>query len=332
MPEILRVANAPGDYDWCQFDEIYTGTAYRDENYVPNSVRLKDTDFEDAEIGIGIGYELDSEVDDLWVRWKWGCNDIGLYQYRDFGIWDANGDILADIKRSSYNNPRYVHVYGDVEETVLFSYDPQDGAFVEFVAHLEKTATDRIFTIYIDGAKVASVSTGIGSLGGGKFISATGMFSHNNGSTDYVYFSEGIVSDGVDLRNLRLAAFEQDAAGFYSDWTGNIASLVDGDKATGLTSDTDGDRSSVTTTYVGPSEGNIREVFVVGGAAHESGEPSEVVPFLRIGGTDYDGVAKAIAPVTVFAQSWDQNPATLADWTFADFSSIEIGVKAQDSA
>lgn len=149
------------------------------------------------------------------------------------------------------------------------------------------------------------------------------------------YGSNLIISD-QDTRGLNMKIMDVTGTGFHDGWSGDYTRLTQYDRTTSVTSDEAGQRMSSTITPGADPGLNITSVVLLadGRGTHNPSQPDQITQFIRVGGTDYDGSPTTLsgAVPTTLIHEWTQNPATSAAWTWADLSSLEIGLLSSNSS
>lgn len=149
-------------------------------------------------------------------------------------------------------------------------------------------------------------------------------------SNNYVYLREVMITDNHDTRGLRAVQLYPASQGFHDGWVGGAAELGDVfpySRASAASAALK--TSAVLGAYAGPDFSNgVQELRVrFYGARGASGGPTKVDPFVRIGGTDYQGGELSLGVVdTALQVSFAENPATTAPWQTGDLATTEIGL------
>lgn len=214
----------------------------------------------------------------------------------------------------------------------VFGTNVSSGLFPwETLADLDvKTAvsgSNRTVEVYINGALVA------GFTKTGQNNNPVSSFTLCNIYRIYgqvpAYFSEIIVADESTL-GWRLHSKRPDGTkpGLNTFATGTWGLLADDNVATGLTDSTVGKRATGEyLAYTGPATPmGIRGVALNTRMIRTPGSP-QLSHQLRISGTNYDTPSKEERLAYQVFSSWDQNPATAANWAVADFTGLQGGIR-----
>ena len=182
------------------------------------------------------------------------------------------------------------------------------------------------FNVYLDGLLLVGFS-GDTNRSADNAIVSVGWMSDDN-SLEYD-ISAVIVAD-TDTRGMIFAQSKPTTNGARSDWTGDATDIDDlgRDDTNFIKSGTDGHVSTfgVGTLPAGLSGWDVHAVVVAGRAL--VGDDTTLDKVVRVGSTNYlsgdVGAGGIMGPVQ---HVFHQNPATAADWTFAEVDAIEVGVK-----
>jgi hypothetical protein len=149
--------------------------------------------------------------------------------------------------------------------------------------------------------------------------------------TDFIHFSELLITDGESTIGLRVATSDPDEEGTHTDLTGDISNLLQPDDGSIISIAANGDRGSWTlSAYGGPSSPTaIRAVVTTTRSSRGLTGPQKLRHLLRVGGTTYDNGADITPSPAGEVHVWDNNPATAAPWLVAAFTGLEQGVEAK---
>ncbi len=245
-----------------------------------------------------------------------------------FSCLDINGNTLFEWQLE--NGIHYLRVYGDSTQDSPSVGFPR-GSLYKFDVKVT-VGSDITVEYYLDGNLQTSV-TAANSGGKGKPVQWT--FFHDDMVGSYsdnyyfpLYYSEFIVTDNESTIGWRLSSLTPNSQGFHDGWQGGVAEIQQGYDGLLIGSNTAGQKESWNlTAYNGPtSVSSIRAVINKFTAnAGETG-PTQITPFTRIGGTDYDSTV--FTPNGNHLDVLDLNPATGLAWDTADLSTLEVGVKS----
>ena len=311
-----------------------TESVWFDGDYVSRAVLSSNT----ASAGGTVAKVLDTPVDDCWFRFMYRASStlvgVSSTQSTRIGFRDANGVEIGAVVRVQSNGLR-VQVRGNSgvsqgPETVaasIFSITSPG----EVVCRLQVTSTENTITLYLDGGVILEHSVAVTSRTPGTArVAARSIHSNVSGHT--VGFSEIMVSDGVDLRGLRLLQGSLDPdAGAYNDFENGRGTLLDFDAATIAISDTPGQRVSSEVSFTVAGTPTIYGVAVNARADFETGTPDQLAGFLRIGSDNHDAAGRTMAMAVAPTFLWTGNPDTGAPWGVGDLAGLEVGLLSASS-
>lgn len=179
--------------------------------------------------------------------------------------------------------------------------------------------------VYING--VLSLSSSIPNATA-AITTFTGLSWITDDIDGNIYLSQMIVAN-EDTRGLKLSAMKPNAAGDTSAWVGDFNQVIESD-GTFLASNTADQREDWNLeAYLGPASPTGIQLFQKTIAVAGQTGPQGIAPYLRIGGTNYDG-ATVTDPIinTPVITSWATNPATGLPWATADLGSLIAGVRS----
>lgn len=212
--------------------------------------------------------------------------------------------------------------------TVPIAGITSSGEYVMDVS-LDITAGNYTMELYFGGALQATLTwastLGRPAIAVFDFFDAGGI----HGGGDFWYCSEVIVTDGESTIGWRLASVIPAADGFYTAWQGDFTGVQTLGDGKGISTAAVGDKESWTFGVLPAGvtgSATVRGVFQSTAAATGVGGPTQIVPFVRVAGTDYEGAA--FTPSGIDTMEFAQNPATLAPWTATELANLEVGVKA----
>ena len=311
-----------------------TDTVWFDDDYVSRAVLSSNT----ASAGGTVAKVLDTPVDDCWFRFMYRTSSTGVgnsaTESSRVVFYDADNNVIASINRRFANSLRLL-VRGnsglvahpdEVAASNLGTSTP-----VEVALRLQVTPTANTFTMYLSGGVLMTHTVAVSSKTPGTArVAARGIHSNNANVT--VGFSEIMVSDGVDLRGLRLLQGTLDPeAGAYDDFVNGRGTLLDFDAMTAAISDTPGQRVSSEVTFTVPGTPTIYGLAVNARADFETGTPDQLAAFLRIGTDNHDAAGRTMAMAVAPTFIWTQNPHTAAPWVAGDLADLEVGLLSANS-
>jgi len=252
------------------------------------------------------------------------------------GYWfegiDTNGNVV--IRGDLLSGDLQFEVSGDGGSTftssafgIIYGF----GGRITYDLHYQKNnGGNTTLDVYVGGALIYSISatnTTSGDL-------VTMNFTHHDMSFQSTgtqfWYSEVMVAD-EDTRGLRVATLEPDGVGGETAWAGDWNDILERADGLAISSDTAAQRESWTlSAYGGPATPTaVRGVFSQMWAHAGSTGPTQVDPFVRISGVNYDiGVPVAPDFATPIIGEWATNPATGVDWVGGDFAALEAGVES----
>lgn len=189
---------------------------------------------------------------------------------------------------------------------------------------------------------VSEIASTVGNFGSTNFdaigVVAGGSSSTNQHTFDdiYVLDTTGAAPRNDFLGDTRVVTIFPNGAGNYSQWTPDSGTnYARVDESTGTYPDGD-------TSYVSDSTPGHRDSYafadIDGGASvygvqinlwarKDDSATRQIAPFIRQGGTDYDGTTVTMASsYTMYSQLYNQDP-TNNDWTAANVNGDEFGIK-----
>lgn len=338
MPEFLRVANYPEDYDGTGVGFFSTDAGTFDPDYAAGSLRINTTDFSgrDAQPGSTPTIVLDAGVEDFWLRYQLYLAAMFNSSFvRGLILKDRNNREVADIRKTT-SSALQLRVHGSTTVTSAGSVTalPSSTLF-EMCIHCVVDATDITAEVYIDGIEVLSATVAKGPAEPVKQFSVGHPWTDGANNSRWSAVSETLVTDGIDPRGLRVSARRPEAAGAVNTMAaGTFSDIVSGGGTGLVAADAAGQRLTwVPEAYNGPvSPQNIRAVMASAKASRQSGEPSRLAQSLRVGGVNYDSALEPVGFVTYQSAVWDLNPATGQPWTAAELDQLQVGLIAGDSA
>ena len=334
MPSFVKAANYPMDYESISFaTEIASPESYFDTDYVQTALRMfqvGSNDHEPAGPGNGIHLSAPEGVEDFWLSYRFhrtsSNNNTGR---RGLSIRNALMEEIF-LMRKSASEQMVFDLFGDGVSTEPQEFGPTTGSIQNLIIHIWEDATHRYAEGWMNNAVMGPVvSVPKGTLGDIRNIFFVEPWGASSSGTRWITFSEMLVSDGIDLRGLRVAGRRPVGPGAVNTMTsGSYVDIGDGDDATGVVSETPGQRLLWTPeAYVGPaSPQNVRAVMTTARASHQNAGPNALAQTVRVDGTNYDSGATPIGVLSIPSAAWELNPATGQPWTVAEINSIEAGL------
>lgn len=319
MPNILFASN-----NISHFPTLLAGSVVDtfDENRVPYSFALKN--FETVTSPVF----TPSAGEDTWFHFLCypGTTDSNRTDHW-FSAYDALGRILFRLAKT--NNtilylPTAIIYDGNTTSTVGGTIGMTQNKINFVDIHYKKTALLLEVKVYINGALSLTRSFGANPNAYGNpvfFALGTGF---TNSLSNICHVSEVIVADD-DTRNARLNLLRPAAAGAANDFLGSLATLVDDDTTTGMTTLEPGARQTTTLTpYTGAQ--NISNFVSVSSTTRGENSPTKMKHTVRLSGVNYDGPEIPLGfPLQYNITDFKTNPATSLPWVGSDLSAIESG-------
>ena len=182
-------------------------------------------------------------------------------------------------------------------------------------------------TLYVNGA-IAGQSAQNGSGGGAPARFEFGGVDFLLG--DQYWVSNVRITDENPI-GTKLKVLRPTGAGNYSDFIGGHTELGDFLATTVAYATAAGQRVSCDLTPGAKPTGTFTK-FLVTATARSTGpgaDPDQIGVFARIGTTDFDGsLVTPGASITPMVLEFNENPATLAPWDWADLTGLEIGLRS----
>lgn len=335
MPSFVKAANYSMDYESISFaTEVDSPTDSFDPAYVQAAIQMfqvGSNDHAPAGPGNGIHLSIPEGVEDFWLSYRFHrTRSINQSGRQGLSIRNALMEEIFRMRKSA-NTQMVFDLFGDGQSTEPQDFGTATDTLHNIVIHIWEDATHRYAEGWMNNAVMGPiVSVPKGTLGDIRnifFLEPWGTAA--SGAQRWITFSEMLVSDGIDLRGLRVAARRPVGPGAVNTMTsGSYVDIGDGEDVTGVVSETPGQRLLWTPeAYVGPaSPQNVRAVMTTARASHQNAGPNALAQTVRIGGANYDSGAAPIGVLSTPSAAWELNPATGQPWTVAEINSIEAGL------
>jgi len=142
------------------------------------------------------------------------------------------------------------------------------------------------------------------------------------------HLSEVMIADS-SLLGSRLVEQAPATVGDLLDFAGAVADLDTDNPATGLVTDTPGQRHTWTSSAYGGPALTLDALVAVLVGSRPTGTPARLSSSFRIGGVNYDHPTESfIVDPSRVIQAWALNPSTAAKWTTAQLSGLQAGLKS----
>ncbi|AGH31477.1 hypothetical protein LOKG_00041 [Loktanella phage pCB2051-A] len=320
---IFLATNTVAGFDFAQDVITTTSAAERDTtNGTPSAMQVKRN----------VGYlqrELSTPLNEGWfhagVYFKVPI-DVAVRQMLRF--YDSAGQILFGITR--HGNNMYSNIYTAPTTSVNGPTGTLGGdLFTTLDVNWKIHDTLGFIKIYA-GKILISAYTGDTSHFANGGVSAFRIAEFNPYADGT--FSEIIIAD-QDTRGMKVKTMFGNAAGANSGFTGgyaDVSGFVGPQETTAITSDTAGQISTFGLADPLASSAAILGVFINARGTKGASGPQGVNGVLRTGGVNYHSVDKAFEGILKSRSfSWDVNPATGLNWTTAELTALEAGVRSR---
>ena len=320
---ILHVAASPADVPIGAPESFITTGTFFDKNRVSGWFRLDDT--------VAMQFpHAPSATGETWYHWRYHHNDNGPYGNDPVRIYNANGVLMVQFDLGS--NGWFFDIFGDA--TVKSGNWPcgEDTVYTWDIK-VEVDASEITVTFYVNGMQMLQRTASNISKGHGQPGSVFLLGGDYNPSWDYSWgMSELIIAD-EDTRGMRLRELKPTSFGVYQDWDGNIASLRDEDKSTGLSTNVADERASFGVTNLGSiaAEDTINRVIFQSWAQRGTSGLTGMNHFLRFGDGTLHDLGDHTLDVTPawYRDEMPLNPETGLDWVAEDFAGIQTGIRSR---
>lgn len=180
-------------------------------------------------------------------------------------------------------------------------------------------------TLYVSGTE--RLNSGTVDLSGTASI--TKVRSYGAGSPPRI--SQVIVADEPTI-GWRLMTYYPSGAGANSEWTGTYAGIDETviNDADLVSSSVANQVSMFAGTFQSAVTGYVpRAVVVTARARKGASGPSQLQLALRVSGTNYFSGSKSLTTAYgAIVNVWETSPATTVDWTLAELTGLQFGVKS----
>lgn len=224
-------------------------------------------------------------------------------------------------------------VTGDTTFTSATLFNVGTTATYIFDVKVEVTASLINVEFYIGGVLATSCSLA-NTVGGKPYPDRFVLDNDDTQGTSPAgdcSISEFIITDGNESTiGWRLHTWDNTAQGNYTQWLGDYQDIISAIDGRFIVADQVNIRESWDlSSYAGPgSPSSIRGLFHSIQADKGSTGPQNIVPFVRLGSTDYEATQFVPDPAKTQLVEWALNPATGLAWATADFTGMESGVRS----
>ncbi|MGY6535281.1 MAG: FscB [Pararhodobacter sp.] len=283
---------------------------------------------------VPFGFVCAEPAGDLWVqvRYRTPNNDAANITDSDacwLEIHAADGQLLAAIRPQTDTNGYHAFAHGDTTEKSSSFWLAGDNTPCWIDLRLAVGA-DITLDFHVDGALMAS-ATAANTAGKGKPVRVTfaNRALHGAFQNRVLGYAHIAALDGVSTIGRRFLRRVPAAPGAFSQMSGSLAALADGNIGTRVRSDAAGQRLSFTlggptgpAAVTGIAAVHVRQIAQAG-----TGAPQQAGAFLRLGGVNHDAAAHPVSSLQPAAilSSWATNPADGSPWDTASLPA-EIGI------
>lgn len=280
------------------------------------------------------GFVCAEPAGDLWVqvRYRTPSGDAADINNID-ACWlechAADGQLLAAIRPQTDTNGYHAFAQGDttVKSAGFWLAGDNTPCWID----LRLAVADEItIAFHVDGALMAS-ATAPNTAGKGKPVRVTfaNRALHGGFQNRVLGYAHIAALDGVSTIGRRFLRRVPAAPGAFTQMSGSLAALADGNIGTRVTSDAPGQRLSFT---LGGPTGPAAVTGIAGVHLKQIAQggtdgPDATAGFLRLGGVNHDAPPVSVpglAPVPVYS-SWATNPADGSPWDTASLPA-EVGI------
>lgn len=280
-----------------------------------------------------------SSSDVTWARFFWGANDQisggTATSGMGFHFVTPDGRILGGVGvvKPVNNTPRIgASALGDSRVDSPNNIPFTSGGVFEIDVRLEinDIAKEVRVDVFVNGGLLGTAISAYTGTRPANPQDAIWLNHSLSTSGNYVFLREVMITDNHDTRGLRAVQLYPASQGFHDGWAGGAAELGDVSPYSRASAASAALKTSAALgAYAGPDFSNgVQELRLrFYGARGASGGPTKVDPFVRIGGTDYQGGELSPGVVdTALQVSFAENPATTAPWQTGDLATTEIGL------
>lgn len=324
---ILFVGNSPEDFNSPWTESTATASTARDPLYSPSSTLIVNTSDNTNSAYINLPADPSG---DLWFHCRMFVG-VGLTGTTPDGhllsFYSANGTLLARLDFLD----SFVRAQVNGDTSVLGANFNIASSTLHNLDIRVSGGANITMEVYLNGG-LASTATAANTLAKGLTRQIALEFDDVVSLSNSQWFlSEVIVTDGGESTiGWRLATLTPTSAGAHSQWGNDFQSILSGFDGRFITSATANEKESwVHSAYLGPSSvTSVRAVVEKINATKGAAGPQNIVPFLRIGGTDYERPAVTPDVRYQILGVWDTNPATGAAWNTSALAALEAGVRS----
>lgn len=247
--------------------------------------------------------------------------------------WQVFSQDNVVLGRNSFSSStfRWLSATG-VSTTEIISFGvPQNQVVridINIETNIDNNPNQHRETVYVNGSIAARTSIN-GAGGGAPALFRFGGLSYINGPNCWV--SNIRISDENTV-GTKFKVLPPTGQGFYDQFVGGASELGDYLSTTVAYATAGGQRTSGLVTPGAQPPGSLTRVFL-SATTRSTGpgaNPSRVGMFARIGAVDYDGaLVTPGASILPIVQAYPVNPATGVEWTWADLTNLQVGLRAE---
>lgn len=322
---VLFIGNTPVDVG-VTAAQVSTLTLGRDPAYSPYSLLC---DFINPTIAIPVDAGTS-----FWFHFRMYGNAIsdgsGVGAGPIFRCVDGAGVQIFDVYKNTNGHDSYLRVNGSATVNgAVMTFVSANTYTMDFKVTVGGSGGTIVVEVYQNGVLVsAATATNSGTVKTQPRQFYIDFPSRVAGAALGFNFTEFLVTSDEPTIGARVATLDPSSAGFYAAMSGAVADLADFDSVTGVASNANGQRfNAVMSAYAGPANpAGVRGIFLKSNAAQSGGAPYKLNQGFRIGGVNYDGVAKTVVTGTPTVHEFVNNPATSAPWLAAALAALEVGL------
>lgn len=243
-----------------------------------------------------------------------------------FGIYSVDGNLLAGIKRFTSSSDNCAStVVGNSTVNGVVQYGFNISVIHTIDCSLTFSGGTLTFSWYSNGSLIETVSVAYTHSAGKMPATLKWAPAYIGYYTRNAITLSNVIVANQNTIGMNLAPLVPQAVGVFSDWTGALANLSDGDDTTVLQTNAAGKRYSWTLPEFSTSQSIAALVMNMKGFSVQS-TPASIRPFVRFGGANYDGPSYALPGETVLHRILPVNPATGLTWASFEVKNTELGI------
>lgn len=275
---------------------------------------------------------LAAAEDDLWCHFDLGqWNASSSSTLRTVCEWLDGSDVAKFRLQTSYNSTSWsVDYHNGSAWTNLGSFTAATGNLQTIDLHFVCNTASGSVKMYMSGTeRLDSGTVNLSSITGIKTMKLYGNSIVIPGPNN---FSQIILATGETTIGKRLMTLVPTGAGATDQWTNGYAAVDETvySDADFIFAESAGLVELFTGTAVGSISGyTVRAIAVTARANTDGTGPQNIQLAVRTGGTTFTSSSQALdVAMGAHYAIWEDNPDTTIDWTAADISTLQFGVKS----